>query len=377
MNSWKKDIATWKINGFLYMSVVFTWHLPRARALAIDHGDKRKVIVGGPAVLSMPDYLADVATVRESTPFPVLALHNPFATFTSRGCINKCGFCTVPKIEGPMVELTDWQVRPLICDNNFLATSRKHFDGVIDRLKSAGFPCVDFNQGLDARLFEDYHAKRLRELKGIKIRFAFDNAGQETIVVNAIKRARRHGLNDITVYVLTGFEDTPEDAIYRLELLRSLDVLSFPQRYQPLYALEKNSYVETSKGWTDELLKKVCTYYANLNNTITYFGKIPFDSWYNHCCEKGEIKARFGLKKGKKLAFDETTPLQVRQHSGASYTAEKKKKQTMAKLIKVFRAMEKKGVKLTQKTVAEKAAVSERTVQTYWSELKTCNSVVA
>lgn len=340
------------------------------------HGGKGKVIVGGPACLSMPDYLREVATVRDSTPFPVLALHNPFATFTSRGCINRCSFCTVPKIEGDLVELDEWPIRPLICDNNFLATSRKHFDRVIDRLKCAGFPTVDFNQGLDARLFEDYHARRLRELKGIKVRFAFDNAGQETIVVDAVRRARRHGLNDITVYVLVGFEDTPEDAIYRLELLRSLDVLSFPQRYQPLYALEKNEHVDTSRGWTDYELKKVCTYYANLNTTITYYGRVPYADWHNHCCEKGEIKERFGLKKGKKLAFDETTPLQVRQRSGAQYTAERKRKTTMAKLSKAYAAIGKKGQKATQAATAEKAGVSERTVRAYWRTLTTGSSVI-
>jgi len=258
MNQWHKDIASWRMGKRLYLSVPFTWLLPKARALAKQHNGE--VFAGGPAVDLMPGQMADVADIE--TPCPVLPLwmHNPLATFTTRGCVNKCSFCAVPKIEGDLRELTEWPVRPVVCDNNLLAASRSHFDWVIDRLKA--MPYVDFNQGLDARLFKRHHATRIAELRGVKVRFAFDHANMETTVHDAIKLARSEGLKDFGVYVLFGFKDTPDDAIYRLERVRELGIWPNPMRYQPLDALEKNSYIAT--GWTSSELKRVGRYYSRL-----------------------------------------------------------------------------------------------------------------
>ena len=37
MNQWRKDIASWKCGKTLYLSVPFTWLLPRAEQLAGAH----------------------------------------------------------------------------------------------------------------------------------------------------------------------------------------------------------------------------------------------------------------------------------------------------------------------------------------------------
>lgn len=269
MYSWRKGIARWTVKDRLYLSVVFTWHLPEARNIAIM--SKKKVIVGGPAVKLMPDYLADVAKVEESTVFAALEMHNPMATFTSRGCDNKCDFCAVPKMEGSLRELTDWPVRPIICDNNLLGTSKKHFDTVIDRLKS--LPFVDFNQGLEADLFTDHHARRMAELKQPMLRFAFDHVNEESKVMDAIDRAYKAGLKNIGCYVLFNHRDTPEDTLYRLELLRSKGVLPNPMRYQPLDSLHKDSHI--GANWTELDIKRVQRYYSKLN----FLGHVPFDEY--------------------------------------------------------------------------------------------------
>lgn len=207
----------------------------------------------------MPEMLADVAAVNQPCPVEPLVFHNPFATFTSRGCPNACPFCAVPKLEGNLVELENWRPAPIICDNNLLATSRRHFDRVVDRLKS--FPGVDFNQGLEARLLTPHHARRLGELKKPKIRFAFDSVNEETEVAEAIALCRRHGLKDFGVYVLIGFQDTPADALYRLENVKEWGVRPNPMRYQPLNSLAKNSYI--APGWTDRQLKDMMRFFSN------------------------------------------------------------------------------------------------------------------
>ena len=182
MYQWNKNIASCKIGKNLYLSIPFTWLLPKARGLAEKH--KGQVYAGGPAVDLMPSEISNVAKLGGEMPVRPINLHNPLATFTTRGCPNNCSFCAVPKIEGDLKELDVWPVRPVICDNNLLASSKKHFDRVIDRLKL--LPYVDFNQGLDARLFNRHHASRFAELKGAKVRFAFDHSGMESKVFDAI-----------------------------------------------------------------------------------------------------------------------------------------------------------------------------------------------
>jgi len=275
---WRKGIAAWRMGQALYLSVPFTWLLPEARELAAAHGGP--VYAGGPAVDLMPAYLADVAVVGEPCPVPPLPLHNPLATFTTRGCPNRCPFCAVPRIEGEFRELADWPVRPIVCDNNLLASSRRHFDRVIERLKR--LPWVDFNQGLDARLFSAYHASRIAELKAVKVRFAFDTLAAETAVADAVSLARRHGLRDLGVYVLIGYNDTPDEARYRLETVRSWGIPPNPMRYQPLDALEKNAYV--APGWTARELKRMMRYYSRLR----WLGHVPFDD-YDPDLPEGQI----------------------------------------------------------------------------------------
>lgn len=279
MYKWLKDIAQWTVKDTLYLSVVFTWDLPRAREIA--QASKKRVVAGGPAVMLMPDYLADVAKVQGSTKFPALAYHNPMATFTTRGCPNLCPFCAVPSIEGSLVELKRWEIKPLVCDNNLLAASDEHIYRVIDSLKV--LPFVDFNQGLDARLFARRYAEKIAELPNVKVRFAFDYSGIQGDLDDAVETCRQYGVNDIGVYVLVGHESSPDEDFYRLEHVRGvLGIRPNPMRYQPLYALKKNEYLP--ERWVAEYgsrekaeieMLRLMQYWSRLN----WHEHIPFDEY--------------------------------------------------------------------------------------------------
>jgi len=179
----------------------------------------------------------------------------------------------VPKIEGGLVEFEDWEPKPVICDNNLLACSVKHFDSVIDKLK--GIKHVDFNQGLDARLLTDHHIERLKELDTPQIRFSWDYINEEPRVVSAIERIKNAGFPNgrIHVYVLFGFKDTPEDTLYRFETLRNMGIKPNPMRYQPLDAIKRNTYV--GGNWTESELKRMMRYWARQN----WFSKIPYSEY--------------------------------------------------------------------------------------------------
>lgn len=270
--NWSKSFLEWQRGYTAYLSVVFTWDLPEAYQRAVWLKTQGYTVkAGGPAVMLMPDYLADVAECSYER-VQALRRHNPDATFTSRGCIRYCPFCAVPQIEGNLVELDDWTPRPIVCDNNLLACSRAHFDRVIDRLKPLSG--IDFNQGLDARLLTNYHADRLAELDCM-VRLAFDSVGYEADFMTAFKRLRQAGfpLNRIRVYVLIGFRDTPEDALYRLRTVANLGIDPNPMRYQALDSLRRNAYV--GANWTHAELARYMRYWQNLR----YMRAVPFEEW--------------------------------------------------------------------------------------------------
>ena len=266
-----------------------------------------------------------------------------YLTYTTRGCIRKCSFCAVSKLEPDykdhvkifeQLKHTEEQFGArrnlLLMDNNVLA-SRK-FDEIIDEIKACGFGkgatylppdeysiaiknlrggfndraylrkmirlydelerrlpenlagnfyaqreekfllsvagaskekifelddfvrplfekyfrrkslvrYVDFNQGLDARLIDDYKMARLAELNIRPMRIAFDHIEQREIYERAIRLAAKYGIDDLSNYLLYNFLDTPADLYNRLkiniELCEELDVAiySFPMKYCPI-----------------------------------------------------------------------------------------------------------------------------------------------
>ncbi len=250
---WSKDPIVVETPIGRGVSVVFSWQIDKAVELAKKEGLE---LIGGPgAILS--------GMTPPDAGITLIHLHNQYATFTTRGCINCCEFCAVPKIEGKFRELKEWKPNPLICDNNIFASSQDHFIKVIDSVIK--FEQIDFNQGLDSYLLKDYHLQELQRVKKVTVRFSFDNIKYESSFVQAVEKTRRYGFKDIRSYVLIGFNDTPDDALYRLELCKKLGVLPNPMRYQPIDTKVKNSYVD--RAWTDYELKRMMRYWANLRIT--------------------------------------------------------------------------------------------------------------
>jgi len=269
-SGWGDGLEWWASDGRAWVSCVFSWLLDEARAQCIALLSRGyQVEVGGPAVALNREVLEDLP-VQSGGEADALWYHNKRATVTTRGCIRRCPFCLVHRVEGELVELEHWEPKPIVCDNNLLAASRAHFDRVIDSLK--GVKGVDFNSGLDLRLLTKYHADRIAELDVKHVRMSFDHISLESEFHRAYGIWRKAGFTkkQIRVYVLIGYNDTPEDAAYRLGLIMERNLLPFPMRYEPLDARERGKYV--GPGWTEAELKRVVRYYMNVDQ----FGSIPF-----------------------------------------------------------------------------------------------------
>jgi hypothetical protein len=196
--------------------------------------------------------------------------------FASRGCIRKCGFCSVPKLEGPPDALKT-QIsglvypghhRIILWDNNILGNS--NWEPIFDELATLGLE-VDFNQGLDARLVTDRMAEKLALLKTHSIRMAYDYSGIGPFVARAVERLHAAGIptRKVVVYTLYNYIDTPNDFHRRISELGALSVTSYPMRFEPLTSLQKNAWL--SPNWTRGQLQQV----AAARRVMGFSGAFP------------------------------------------------------------------------------------------------------
>ena len=237
-------------------------------------------LYGRPIEERTPDYeiLSDIRYT-----YPV---RDAYFGYASRGCVRKCAFCGVPKLEGPQREmppLTELvngidarhgvKKDLVLMDNNITASAR--YKEVMAEIRDLGFQPgatlkrpgyrpiqrrVDFNQGVDARILAK-SPMYLREMATICIsplRIAFDHIGMRKIYEVAIRMAADNAITSLSNYMLYNFMDTPSDLYERMRLNIALNVelklriWSFPMRYQPV-TLKDRSHV--GKNWNRYYLR--------------------------------------------------------------------------------------------------------------------------
>jgi len=229
-----------------------------------------------PAECYLPDY--DILkTVKKWSDW------NSSILFTSRGCIRKCPFCIVPKLEGKIdsiaTSISDYiypgHNKIILWDNNFFASPR--WKEVINELQDIGLE-VDFNQGLDARLIDEEKARMLADLKIDIYRMAYDSSDEADAVRNAVKSLANYGIRDrsILIYSIYNFfnnldlsGDSPSEFLARLNDILELKCVAYPMRFEPLDSLIKGQYI--SPLWEEYQLEAI----AKARRVIGYGGAFP------------------------------------------------------------------------------------------------------
>lgn len=149
--------------------------------------------------------------------------------FLTRGCCNNCSFCIVSKKEGrcsvKVADLKEWwngQKFIKLLDPNILACKDKI--DLLNQLKDSNAK-VDFTQGLDARFLTEEVAYLLKDIKKETVHFAFDFMKNEKAIIKGLKTyANICGLpsscSERTVYMLTNYDTTHEEDMYRVKMIQ-------------------------------------------------------------------------------------------------------------------------------------------------------------
>ena len=99
---------------------------------------------------------------------------------------------------------------------------------------------VDFNQGVDARLFNEKNVELLSRIAIRPLRIAFDDIRTRPAYEKAIRLSVAAGLNDFSNYLLYNFNDKPVELYQRMKINVDLceelnvSIYSFPMKYHPL-----------------------------------------------------------------------------------------------------------------------------------------------
>ncbi len=284
LSAWRKDLGDScdlfidklpkaKEYDQIWISTTFTFHIPHALSL-VREAKKRadKVWVGGISASLMPKlFKSEGAEVHcgllpeaesFSPDYDLLGIPPQYSiSHTSRGCVRKCKFCMVHKLEPEFSSRTSWEedIHPatnkvLFYDNNWLAKPLAELKSDVDimrRMVADGkIKSMDFNQALDARLINCEVAGILKGLPIVPVRFSFDGMHEDGYVQDAVRMMADVGFKEFTIFCLYNFKDKPTDLYYRLrEVVRlSVDLgitcYSFPMRYQPIMEVDsRRNYV--------------------------------------------------------------------------------------------------------------------------------------
>jgi radical SAM superfamily enzyme YgiQ (UPF0313 family) len=224
----------------------------------------------------VPDYELFDGAAQEYTLVP-----DSYFGYSTRGCVNKCEFCGVRKLEPNFIEYSG--LKPyvkaiadrygekqhlVLFDNNVLAS--KKFSQIIKDIKDLGFERgakfptsertkamrkVDFNQGTDARIMTEEKVKLLAQIAIHPLRIAFDSIALKDRYCEKVRLAAKHGIRHLSNYILYNHKDTPEDFWQRLkiniDLNKELDlkIYSFPMKFIPLNATDRSFIDEPRWNW--------------------------------------------------------------------------------------------------------------------------------
>lgn len=342
----------------VYISSLFTWELKRtveaAKYYSKSVSNPGDLYVGGIGATLIPSYITSKikCTVIEGPldkpdilgqGVPAISHYIPdyeivrdiewdyqpedaYYCRVTMGCIRKCNFCAVPKLEptfGYLQDLSEQisevkkrygEKRNLILlDNNVLAISK--FEDIIKQIIGEGFEkgaeldgkkrTVDFNQGIDARLITAEKAKLLSSICLSPVRLAFDDSSMEPQYRTAVSLLAKEGFKNFTNYVMFNYNDTPADFYRRLKInvelsnIHEVKITGFPMRYIPIDQTDRR---HISNKWCWRYLRGVQCVLLATHGVVSpnkKFFEAAFGKDYNEFIEILSMPDRYIIERKK------------------------------------------------------------------------------
>nr|DAX69377.1 MAG TPA: Elongator protein 3, MiaB family, Radical SAM [Caudoviricetes sp.] len=237
----------WDQADEVHISVAFTWDIPWAEQAAKFWEVVAPVKVGGPAYNEIGGNF-----------IPGMYMKKGYV-ITSRGCPNRCWFCSVPKREGGSLRelpVTDgW----IVTDDNLLACSDRHIDEVFSMLERQPHR-PQFCGGLEAKLLTPVMAGRIKELKPESLFFAYDTPDDYEPLVEAGKMLFNAGFtrgsHDLNAYVLCGYKkDTFDKALKRMEDTWRAGFVPMAMLYRDFKGEYSREWKQFQREWANPFIR--------------------------------------------------------------------------------------------------------------------------
>jgi hypothetical protein len=265
----KGDTVEWCIPlqhyDIVYVSKVFgdeysTWLSTLVQADKVIYGGTGFAIkvVDGKEVYEKSNDGALPYEIEHSYPdyslYPELTKNKAYG-FLTRGCPNNCAFCLVSKKEGlvshKVADLSEWwdgQKEIVLLDPNILAC-REHLE-LLEQLAQSG-ATVDFCQGLDARFLTEKNLEVLSRIKIKDLHFAFDFMKNEKRIIDGLNLAKERlntNSSNAIVYMLTNFDTSIKEDIYRVSMIKKAGYLPDVRIYRK-NSLPKRHILRDLQRW--------------------------------------------------------------------------------------------------------------------------------
>lgn len=228
----------------VYKSKIFTYTQDEETLIMTD-----ELILGGTGY----DIKTNLPSNIESC-FPDYSLFPEYSYavgYLTRGCSRGCDFCIVKEKEGSSHKVADlkdfWngQKEIQLLDPNILEYSGR--EELLDQLAKSK-SCVEFNQGLDVRLYTKEVSDKIKQIRIKRIHFAYDTMDQK--IEEHLKRAVSFGglrRQNCTVYVMVNFNTSFEEDLHRIYFIKSLMLQPYVMIYDKGSLKRGDQYFKLSR----------------------------------------------------------------------------------------------------------------------------------